>query len=147
MTTTAPDTGFDAGIAAWLNETAPARLLVLGTGTVPAPAGTVVETCSDPATLAPDAHYDAVLIRGALDGLDRRAGAALLARARDRLAHDCLAVLPRAVWDDGAVLGLGYTLRAYAAHALLAQYALATYKTVPDWLNSKFWAHPERWQP
>ncbi len=24
---------------------------------------------------------------------------------------------------------------------------LHTYKTVPDWLNAKYWAHPERWKP
>lgn len=24
---------------------------------------------------------------------------------------------------------------------------LYTYKTVPDWLNSKYWAHPELWKP
>jgi hypothetical protein len=24
---------------------------------------------------------------------------------------------------------------------------LHTYKPVPDWLNAKYWAHPERWKP
>jgi hypothetical protein len=28
----------------------------------------------------------------------------------------------------------------------LYQYAIETYKTTPDWLNSKFWANPERWR-
>ena len=26
-------------------------------------------------------------------------------------------------------------------------YDLDTYKNVPDWLNARFWAHPERWEP
>jgi hypothetical protein len=26
-------------------------------------------------------------------------------------------------------------------------YDLDTYKTVPDWLNARYWAHPERWTP
>ena len=26
-------------------------------------------------------------------------------------------------------------------------YDLDTYKTVPDWLNARFWANPERWEP
>ncbi|MGA7178721.1 MAG: DUF6231 family protein [Thiobacillaceae bacterium] len=29
----------------------------------------------------------------------------------------------------------------------LYSYDIATYKSVPDWLNAKYWAHPERWEP
>jgi hypothetical protein len=30
---------------------------------------------------------------------------------------------------------------------LLYLFDLHTYKPAPDWLNSKYWAHPERWKP
>jgi hypothetical protein len=26
-------------------------------------------------------------------------------------------------------------------------YDLDTYKSVPDWLNNRYWANPERWEP
>jgi hypothetical protein len=29
----------------------------------------------------------------------------------------------------------------------LFEHDIATYKSVPDWLNAKYWAHPERWKP
>lgn len=132
----------------WLRACAPGRLLLLGdAGDLTLPPGTEVDARADASALAADARYDAVLIRGLPELLDRRTGAALLARARDRLAPECLAVLPRPCWDEGAVLGLGYTLRARAPAALLGHFAIASYKSVPDWFNSKFWAHPERWQP
>lgn len=31
------------------------------------------------------------------------------------------------------------------ADGALYQFNLATYKPAPDWLNARYWAHPERW--
>lgn len=146
-----PDTDcarFLAECTDWLRESAPARLLVIGEAAgLNAPAGTACEIHADATDLAPAAQYDAVLLCGAPELLARRTGSVLLARARDRLAAQCLAVLPRPCWDETAVLGLGYTLRARSPAALLGHFAIASYKTVPDWFNNRFWANPDRWQP
>ncbi|HND97851.1 MAG TPA: hypothetical protein PLP98_05055, partial [Plasticicumulans sp.] len=73
----------------WLRACAPGRLLLLGdAGGLTLPPGTEVDARADASALAADARYDAVLIRGLPELLDRRAGAALLARARDRLAPE-----------------------------------------------------------
>ena len=29
----------------------------------------------------------------------------------------------------------------------LYRHDIATYKSVPEWLNARYWAHPERWEP
>ncbi len=46
-------------------------------------------------------------------------------------------------------LALGFTLSATdpTQNRHIHYYDLDTYKAVPDWLNSRYWAHPERWQP
>lgn len=57
--------------------------------------------------------------------------------------------------NDGAPLGfndylsLGMQRLAEADEAGRALYLfdLHTYKPAPDWLNAKYWAHPELWKP
>jgi Family of unknown function (DUF6231) len=51
--------------------------------------------------------------------------------------------------DFNEFLALGFE-RIYQSEdsaAQLFEHDIATYKTVPDWLNAKYWAHPERWEP
>lgn len=31
------------------------------------------------------------------------------------------------------------------SHPVIYHYSLHGYKSIPDWLNARFWAHPERW--
>lgn len=40
--------------------------------------------------------------------------------------------------------GLGFNLVQQADEWAMC-YDIASYKTVPDWLNPRHWAHPERW--
>ena len=103
----------------------------------------------DPATLAcPPAQL--VLAMDALNGLDAAQARALLARARDfispRIVVIANAYCPLKRLD---FLALGYDMLALdeADRIALYQFDLATYKQVPDWLNARFWAHPERWKP
>ena len=98
----------------------------------------------------PAARVQLALVKDALDALDAVQVRMLLARVRDFIspriivmadAHCALARLD--------FLALGYeTLVADKAEPIaLYQFDLATYKQVPDWLNARFWAHPERWKP
>lgn len=59
-----------------------------------------------------------------------------------------LAVQPDCVLDEEAFRALGFMLSATdkANHMRIFYYDLDSYKTVPDWLNARYWAHPERWE-
>jgi hypothetical protein len=50
-------------------------------------------------------------------------------------------------FSDFLALGFDRLYASPAEGSLLYCHDIATYKTVPDWLNAKFWAHPERWEP
>lgn len=101
-------------------------------------------------TTLSDPRAQLALAKNALHALDAAQARTLLARVRDFIspriiviadAHCALARLD--------FLALGYeTLAADAAGSIaLYQFDMATYKQVPDWLNARYWAHPERWKP
>ena len=84
----------------------------------------------------------------ALDGLDRVAARALLFHARTYLAPTVLVVASeRCALSRDEFRALAFEPLASAGGTTLYQFNLATYKPVPDWLNPRFWAHPERWKP
>lgn len=95
-------------------------------------------------------HAQLALVKDALRDLDATQARALLARARNFIApriiviadaHCALARL------DFLALGFEILARDEAWQITLYQFDIATYKQVPDWLNARFWAHPERWKP
>ena len=51
--------------------------------------------------------------------------------------------------DVDAFRALGFMLLATDTpiNMRVFHYDLDSYKTVPDWLNARYWAHPERWEP
>jgi hypothetical protein len=49
-------------------------------------------------------------------------------------------------FSDFLAFGMQRLAEADDGH-LLYLFDLHTYKPAPDWLNSKYWAHPERWKP
>lgn len=85
-----------------------------------------------------------------LDRLDANAARYLIHRARLYGAPRILLVARAdcALGDD-AFRALGFVLDAADADTRIRiqSYDLDTYKPVPDWLNARFWAHPERWEP
>lgn len=86
----------------------------------------------------------------ALNGLDEPRAHHLISRARLYVAPRLLiAAPPGCALDADAFRALGFMLSATdtAANVSVYYYDLATYKTVPDWLNPRFWAHPEHWKP
>lgn len=115
----------------------------LASGALP---GTPVRRHGDPAG-APCALALGV---DALDGLDARAAEQLIGRIRLYVAPRILLAAPAdCALDEAAFRALGFTLSATdpAANKRVHYYDLDTYKTVPDWLNARFWANPERWEP
>lgn len=86
----------------------------------------------------------------ALDGLEAGAAEVLIHRTRLYVAPRLLLVAHAdCALDEAAFLALGFELvgRDAAAGVRLHAFDLDTYKPVPDWLNARFWAHPERWEP
>lgn len=86
----------------------------------------------------------------ALTGLDAPQARHLINQTRLYIAPRVLLVAPSGcVLDEAAFRALGFTWSATdpADGPRIYDYDLATYKTVPDWLNPRFWAHPERWEP
>ncbi|PWV60595.1 DUF6231 family protein [Plasticicumulans acidivorans] len=140
-----------AAIRHWLAELAPPTLLLIADADTEltaqlTPAADCVVTRL-PIEQVADSQHAAVLLLDGLERLPADDARHLLARLRDHQCHDGLIRSPRTLWDDSAWLGLGFTLPASDATHRLARWSLAEYKTVPDWLNAKFWANPERWQP
>jgi hypothetical protein len=102
----------------------------------------------------PDAppHAPCALALGidALNGLNGR-------QALQRISHTRLYAAPRILLavpsncalDESMFLALGFMLTAVdtSGDRRIHYYDLETYKTVPDWLNARHWAHPERWEP
>lgn len=86
----------------------------------------------------------------ALDGLDADAARHLISRVRLYVAPRILFAVPAdCALDADAFRALGFTLSATdpTTNRRVHAYDIDTYKTVPDWLNARFWAHPERWEP
>ncbi len=85
-----------------------------------------------------------------LDGLDARQAQHLISQVRlYRASRMLLAVKRNCPLDEAGFRALGFTL-AFVDESdgvRIHEYDLDTYKTVPDWLNARFWAHPERWEP
>jgi len=98
----------------------------------------------------PDSPCALALGIDALNGLNAQQAEHLISQTRLYVAPRILLVVQSGcVLDEAMFRALGFTL--YATDAAdgtrIHDYDLDTYKTVPDWLNPRFWAHPERWKP
>ena len=71
----------------------------------------------------------------------------ILVKLRDLLAKRIVVIAARE--DEQLLRALGFTQliehRFEQHHLCLWQFNILTYKHVPDWFNSKFWANPENW--
>lgn len=108
---------------------------------------TAITLVAEPAPLPPARRHAAALVVGTLEVLAPQPARELLAALRDRLASHVLVALDlaRAPLPEGELRALGYRLLARDGDVALFGFDLYDYKDRPDWLNAKFWAHPERW--
>ncbi|WP_348673489.1 DUF6231 family protein [uncultured Abyssibacter sp.] len=80
--------------------------------------------------------------------LDLRSGspdARELAHWRDLGAAHLLLLTPRHDGFDRELIALGLSVLARSEAFEVWSFDIASYKATPDWLNPKYWAHPERW--
>lgn len=86
----------------------------------------------------------------ALKGLSANQAQQLISQTRIYIAPRLLLVEGKdCALDAAAFRALGFSLcfSDDAENLNIYDYDLATYKPVPDWLNARYWAHPERWKP
>lgn len=99
---------------------------------------------------APEQTCTLALGIDALNGLDATQAQHLISQTRLYIAPRVLLVAQSTcALDEATFRALGFALSFTdpGEGLRLYDYDLATYKTVPDWLNSRLWAHPERWEP
>lgn len=100
---------------------------------------------------SPDnASAQLALVKDNLHACDAVQARMLLARTRDFISPRIIVIADaHCALSRLDFLALGYESLAEdkAEQVALYQFDLATYKQVPDWLNARFWAHPERWKP
>jgi len=85
-----------------------------------------------------------------LDELDATSARHLIHRVRLYASPRLLLRVPiGCALDDEAFSALGFVREATdpATGSRIQSYDLATYKSTPEWLNARYWAHPDRWEP
>ncbi|MGH8352319.1 MAG: DUF6231 family protein [Pseudomonas sp.] len=145
-------------LAALLERYAPQRLLLVGESPLPAleafqaahPESQLAQATAGPlpAELAAQ-RFDLALLADCLEHLPKRTGLELLGGIRNlnasRLA--VLVDLSACGWQDTDFFALALQASERFQRGdqtlTLFTYDLLDYKQVPDWLNAKFWAHPE----
>lgn len=102
-------------------------------------------------------RFDFVFLLEVLEHLSRVKAGALLAKLRDMHAQRLFAVVPMgrawlnhtSHWEQNDLIGFGLELvNLYADRGRpvgLFKFDLRTYKSTPEWFNSKYWAHPDLW--
>lgn len=149
----------------YLQEIDAQTVLVLGqqAGSVASACRAAHAGCAVTASLCTEmdsaARYPAAVLIGCIEYLEKAAALALIARLRDLQAARLLVVAPigpewtghASYWQETEFLGMGMQiygrLACDAGTMLLCRYDIRDYKQVPDWFNSKYWAHPEHWKP
>lgn len=144
-------------ILAWLHRSEPERLLLV------CPADSPLHRAVahvhdgvrrlDPEAATPgaldDNVYDLAIVAQTLERLPREDAGMLLSRLRDLHSKRFLALV-RLDGDSGwsntdlIAYGMKRCARFPGGYALF-RFNIHDYKDTPDWLNARYWAHPERW--
>lgn len=100
-------------------------------------------------------RYDLVFVSHVLERMPKSQAEQLIARLRDLHSERLIIVLPigkdwpghASHWQETDMLGLGFSRVAkfqFKQHLVhIYAFDIASYKTTPEWLNSKYWANPE----
>ena len=98
-------------------------------------------------------RFDFALIHGVLERLEVEGGAHLMARLRDVNARRFAVVVDAGDaarrWHTSDLIAMGLELWSSSTleetRVEVYGYDVGTYKVTPDWLNPRYWAHPEHW--
>lgn len=142
-------------VARLVADTAAQSVLVIGSRAIPTLAKHPNVRYQTIATADPSAstHVDLAIVDDALADLPRATAVALLASLRDVQARRVLVIDverkggPQG-WQDADFRSFGFR-RLFSQEEAgqrwrLHEFSIDTYKTTPDWLNARHWAHPQR---
>lgn len=150
----------DEKIQALITGARPRRLMVVGARAeaLVSPAADAVELNVVPAAgaeraVAGHGQQDMAIVAVEPDEMPQEATAQLLSQLRDLFAKWVIVIADRDSPPAGLtrheMVGLGFSLLGDACYAdrvvHVYEFDIATYKTTPDWLNSRYWANPEMW--
>lgn len=140
-----------------LKEIQPNSLLLIGDAAELEGVDAVAETqqisaAGSRSALAGLGRFDLVIVLDALNELDKKQGELLLGSLKNLHAKRLLlSQTPCSNWllQDFLAFAMG-ELNHYPADAdrpeqQLFEYNIYSYKSVPEWLNNKFWANPNMW--
>lgn len=104
-------------------------------------------------TVAQHGRQSLLLFHGSLDSCAREDVSRVLAVARDLYAARTVVMSACDPLDEAQpvtrnfMFSMGFRSRGGADNSdiSLYEYHIHDYKTVPDWLNARFWANPENW--
>ena len=161
------DQGYLADIAAALHDALPHTLLAIGPQSAEAFDDYIRENPDSAfkhlaagdwlAQIEAAGRFDFVFLSGVLEHLTKREAGMLLASLRDVHAVQLFALVSigkawlnhQSFWENNDLIGFGMErVNVYAKNGLplaLLKFDLRTYKSTPEWLNSKYWARPELW--
>lgn len=144
-------------ILAWLRPTEPEKLLLVCPADSPlyrAVTRVHENTCHlDPERVTPevlsDNLYDLAIVAQTLERLPREDAGMLLSRLRDLHSKRFLALVHLggdSGWSNTDLIAYGMKrCGRFPGDYALFRFNIHDYKDTPDWLNAKYWAHPERW--
>jgi len=140
-----------------LHALAPASLLTLGTEAAarvqafcrdhPACQVTHLGAVASSGVLPRTGRVGAVYLDQVLETMTPAAGRQLISALRDHYSSELVVLAgPPAAgnWTPQAYLAMGFEVAGRADGQTVHQYSLRAYKATPDWLNSRYWAHPDR---
>lgn len=102
-------------------------------------------------------RYDLIFVSGVLEHVSKQKAALLISRLRDMHTKRLYVLVPmgkmwldhESHWEANDLIAFGmelvnvYVENGWPLH--LYKFDLHSYKGVPEWFNSKYWAHPELW--
>ncbi len=123
----------------------------------PGPGVTRVTLDELPAAIESHGRFDLVLFSNSLELLPKKDAVRLLSKIRDLYTENLIVLYTNESKDaenaanrlqrhDFCSLGFKTAEKiAMDPDSVLYEYGIKDYKTVPDWLNSRFWANPQNW--
>lgn len=97
------------------------------------------------------------IVADSIEHLNKTSAEHLLARLRDIHTKKLLIIVPiskqwknhTSYWEETDLLALGFILKAKLTvkdkPVHVYAFDITSYKTTPEWLNSKYWANPDLW--
>lgn len=145
------NTDYVDSLPARVAEARPATLLAMGNRAGAAVAELCAAGCAVSVAQAgetPPGRFDAVLLGTDFAALDAAGWSRLLGHLRIHVSPRLWVLADdRHALADADYLALGFfCLPPWSGWRCYA-YDLYRYKHTPEWLNARFWAHPERWEP